>query len=329
MKEFIETLPTVTDPIEGETLVMYLAALEESISAVLLAERGKKKVHVYFVSRTLHGSELEYPKLEKLILALIHAARRLRSSDGSGAGLMLVSPEGKEYTYALTFDFKNTKIEAEYEAMLAGVCIAAKMKIQELAIFVDSQLVANQVKGLFEARQPIIKQYLEKTKEILKIFSNYSIEHVRRDQNKKADTLSKLASMTFSKLAKEVLVEVLGILPSDPASASKEHYLRETPRLLWNAYRATFGDPLIHTKKAKAGDDTYNLSMAFLSVGDRHCRATANSTRRCKVPCCSHRLLHKIGRSKATDIHNWEAYGEICIGTYRVQIQNTPDNHLR
>ncbi|GKF95026.1 hypothetical protein Tco_0284726, partial [Tanacetum coccineum] len=25
-------------------------------------------------------------------------------------------------------------------------------------------------------------------------------------------------------------------------------------------------DPLIHTKKAKAGDDTYNLSMAFLSV---------------------------------------------------------------
>ncbi|GKE55331.1 reverse transcriptase domain-containing protein, partial [Tanacetum coccineum] len=40
------------------------------------------------------------------------------SSDGSGAGLMVVSPEGKEYTYALRFEFKTTKNEAEYEALL-------------------------------------------------------------------------------------------------------------------------------------------------------------------------------------------------------------------
>ncbi|GJW32380.1 reverse transcriptase domain-containing protein [Tanacetum coccineum] len=68
---------------------------------------------------------------------------------------------------------------------------------------------SNQVKGLFEARQPVKKQYLEKIREILKSFKSYSMEHVRRDQNKKADALSKLASMTFLKLAKEVLVEVL------------------------------------------------------------------------------------------------------------------------
>ncbi|GJW61504.1 hypothetical protein Tco_0110839 [Tanacetum coccineum] len=42
MKELLEALPTVTVPIEGETLTMYLAASEESISAVLMAERGKK-----------------------------------------------------------------------------------------------------------------------------------------------------------------------------------------------------------------------------------------------------------------------------------------------
>ncbi|GJW44981.1 hypothetical protein Tco_0073780 [Tanacetum coccineum] len=78
------------------------------------------------------------------------------------------------------------------------------------------------------------------------------MEHVRRDQNKKADALSKLASMNFSKLAKEILVEVvqeksiiqrevtdvikeegdnwmlpireylqLGILPNDPQKARK------------------------------------------------------------------------------------------------------------
>nr|GEV45257.1 reverse transcriptase domain-containing protein [Tanacetum cinerariifolium] len=87
--------------------------------------------------------------------------------------------------------------------------IAEEMKIQELAIFVDSHLVANQVKGLLKARKPIINQYLENTKEILKNFSNYSMEHVRRDQDKKVDALSKLDSMTFSKLAKEYKQEAL------------------------------------------------------------------------------------------------------------------------
>ncbi|GKA51420.1 reverse transcriptase domain-containing protein, partial [Tanacetum coccineum] len=214
MKELMEILPTLTTPIKGEVLVMYLAALVESISAVLLAEREEKQVPIYFVSRVLQGVELNYPAIEKLILALVHAARRLRryfqgqpirvltdapikqtltsseksgriakwaielgehdiefgdrsprktqilkdfsikmppeegekvvtrrvdagkeslksesiwklytdgasSFDGSGAGLMLISPEGREYTYALRFEFKTTNDEAEYKALLA------------------------------------------------------------------------------------------------------------------------------------------------------------------------------------------------------------------
>ncbi|GKA72828.1 reverse transcriptase domain-containing protein [Tanacetum coccineum] len=59
------------------------------------------------------------------------------SSDGSGAGLMLINPEGKEYTYALRFKFKTTNNEAEYEALLAGLQIAKQMEIKSLAIFAD------------------------------------------------------------------------------------------------------------------------------------------------------------------------------------------------
>ncbi|GJZ06390.1 reverse transcriptase domain-containing protein [Tanacetum coccineum] len=131
------------------------------------------------------------------------------SSDGSGADMMLVSPEGKEYTYTLRFEFKTTNNEVEYEALLAGLRITADMKIKDLSIFVDSQLVANHVKGLFKTRQPVIKQYLDKTKEVLESFNSNSMEHVQRDQNKKAGFLNKLASMTFLRLANEVLVEVL------------------------------------------------------------------------------------------------------------------------
>ncbi|GJU26262.1 reverse transcriptase domain-containing protein [Tanacetum coccineum] len=226
MKEILEALPVVTAPVNGETLIVYLAASKESINAVLMAERVKKQVHVYFVSRTLHGAEIEYPELEKLILALVYATRKLRryfqahpiqknseikdgkakrkepepenawklftdgasSSNGSGAGLMLVNPEGKEYTYTLRFEFETTNNEAEYEALLAGLRIVKEMKIQELIIFVVSQLVANQVNGLFEARQPVIKQYLEKEKELLPSFPTryYNINIIKRDQNKNA-----------------------------------------------------------------------------------------------------------------------------------------------
>ncbi|GJR93614.1 MAK10-like protein [Tanacetum coccineum] len=130
-------------------------------------------------------------------------------SDGSGTGLILISPKGEEYIYALRFEFEITNNEAEYEALLAGLRIIDEMEIKILAIFVDSQLIVNQVKGLFEAMQPAKKQYLERLNKSLKNFDTYSMEHIRRNQNKKADTLGKLASMNFEHLTKEVLVEVL------------------------------------------------------------------------------------------------------------------------
>ncbi|XP_071694700.1 uncharacterized protein [Rutidosis leptorrhynchoides] len=131
------------------------------------------------------------------------------SSNGSGAGLMLVNPEGKEFTYALRFEFETTNNEAEYEALLVGLRMAKELKILHLRAFVDSQFVANQIMGTFEARQPTIQLYLTKAKELIKSFKSFNIEHVRRSQNKKADELSKLASLIFEHLAKEVLVEVL------------------------------------------------------------------------------------------------------------------------
>nr|GEW52493.1 reverse transcriptase domain-containing protein [Tanacetum cinerariifolium] len=84
----------------------------------------------------------------------------------------------KEYTYALRFEFETTNNEAEYEALLA-------------------------------ANQTSIKDYLQKVNTALRGFEEYTVEHVRMNQNKKVDALSKLASMTFEHLKKEGVVEVL------------------------------------------------------------------------------------------------------------------------
>ncbi|GJZ37796.1 reverse transcriptase domain-containing protein [Tanacetum coccineum] len=45
--------------------------------------------------------------------------------DGSGAGLILTSPDGTEFTYALRFQFTASNNEAEYKALIAGLRIAA------------------------------------------------------------------------------------------------------------------------------------------------------------------------------------------------------------
>nr|GEY66228.1 reverse transcriptase domain-containing protein [Tanacetum cinerariifolium] len=176
------------------------------------------------------------------------------SSDGSRAGLMLVDPKGKEYTYALRFKFETTNNEAEYEALLAGLRIAKEMKIQELIIFIDSQRVVNQVNGLFEARQPVIKQYFEKAKELLVSFPTYSIEHIKRDQNKKVDVLSKKATSQdpiiqangWNVVPKIILITMVKVRRS---STGQRHHPRGTPRIIWNVLEIKIGS----VKDDKAG----------------------------------------------------------------------------
>ncbi|GJX28977.1 reverse transcriptase domain-containing protein [Tanacetum coccineum] len=53
------------------------------------------------------------------------------SFDGSGTRLMLIDPEGKEYTYALRFKFETTNNEAEYEALLLGLRITTPINSPE------------------------------------------------------------------------------------------------------------------------------------------------------------------------------------------------------
>ncbi|GJS37980.1 reverse transcriptase domain-containing protein [Tanacetum coccineum] len=78
MKKLIAELPMLTAPKEKEELIVYLAAAKEAISAVLMTDREGKQVPVYFVSRALRGPEINYTPMEKLVLALLSASKRLK-----------------------------------------------------------------------------------------------------------------------------------------------------------------------------------------------------------------------------------------------------------
>nr|GEW79782.1 hypothetical protein [Tanacetum cinerariifolium] len=117
---------------------------------------------------------------------------------GSGARLILIDPEGVEYSYALRLNLNNSNNDIEYDALQVGLRIATRIKVEKMHAFVDSKLVANQVEGSYEARG-------KKQRNIQKI----PIIHISREENKKAKALNKLATVQCEGLTKGVLVEEL------------------------------------------------------------------------------------------------------------------------
>ena len=78
LKTYLSSPPVLVSPSEGELLTLYLAISDFSTSATLVKERDKVQQLVYYCSRALRGAERRYPKMEKLILALVTTSRKLR-----------------------------------------------------------------------------------------------------------------------------------------------------------------------------------------------------------------------------------------------------------
>ncbi|GAU49430.1 hypothetical protein TSUD_181770 [Trifolium subterraneum] len=245
LKVFLASPPILTFPEQGKTLYLYLAVSEKALSLALVQEVEGDEKPIYFVSRTLRGAETRYQKIERLCLAVIITARKLRqyfqshqvvvktdypikngaiksqaladfvlelidppnegetqpwtlsvdgSSNlrGSGAGVVLEGPVGVLIEKSLRFEASNN--QAEYEALIAGMKLAKEMEVQELKVQSNSQLVANQVSGEFQTKDPQLAKYLEKVKGMAKQFTMFELTYVPKEQNVRADLLAKLAS---------------------------------------------------------------------------------------------------------------------------------------
>ncbi|PWA61631.1 hypothetical protein CTI12_AA371240 [Artemisia annua] len=75
----MEIMPTFTAPYHDKTLFLHLTTPFDGISTILLAERRKIYIPIYFANRALKGIEQNYTNTERLILALVNAARCLRN----------------------------------------------------------------------------------------------------------------------------------------------------------------------------------------------------------------------------------------------------------
>ncbi|KAK1555694.1 hypothetical protein Q3G72_030089 [Acer saccharum] len=62
------------------------------------------------------------------------------NTHGSGARIVISTPEGDAVECAIRFDFKATNNQAEYEALLAGIKVCITLGENEIEIFNDSLL---------------------------------------------------------------------------------------------------------------------------------------------------------------------------------------------
>ncbi|XP_073152697.1 uncharacterized protein [Henckelia pumila] len=116
------------------------------------------------------------------------------ASIGSGAGIVVESPQGDKFQYAVKFLFPAMNNEAEYEAFIMGIKLALSVGAKRLTIHSDSQLIVSQVNGNYEAKEDKMLEYLTQVNELLSRLDNYDIKQIPRGENESADRLSKLAS---------------------------------------------------------------------------------------------------------------------------------------
>lgn len=81
------------------------------------------------------------------------------SKEGSGAGVILISPEGTILPFSHKLAFDATNNVAEYEALALGLEKARRMNIKNISIYGDSELIVQQINKVYQTKHPRMRSY--------------------------------------------------------------------------------------------------------------------------------------------------------------------------
>nr|GEU50763.1 reverse transcriptase domain-containing protein [Tanacetum cinerariifolium] len=179
LKQYLAKLPMPVAPKPKGELIMYLSASYGAISAVLMTERDIVRTPVYFI-------------LADFLIK--------KPNDASPEASMIETPQEP---WILFTDESSCVNGSEYKVLIACLWRATQMGVCNVHVSIDSKLVANQVLGIYVAKEYNMVKYLEKAKSLISDFANFSISQVPRSKNKKADALSKIVSTSFAYLSKQ------------------------------------------------------------------------------------------------------------------------------
>ena len=84
---------------------------------------------------------------------------------------------------------RATNNVAEYKALLLGIELASALGATELDLVGDSELIVRQVEGRYKVKDATLRELHAEVGRALERFQDWSIRHVRREQNAEADRL--------------------------------------------------------------------------------------------------------------------------------------------
>ena len=82
---------------------------------------------------------------------------------------------------------------AEYSGLLAGLDAALRARAREVVVFADSELVVRQLNGDYRVKNARLRGLFDAALVKLRTFERWTIKHIPREQNHRADELANAA----------------------------------------------------------------------------------------------------------------------------------------
>lgn len=120
--------------------------------------------------------------------AVIYSDGGSRGNPGpSAAGFVIMNERGEVVSEGGAYLGITTNNIAEYQAVYLGLERAQELGIRVVDFRMDSQLVANQMNGLYKIKHPDLAIIHHRISELAGRFGKVTFSHVRREYNKLAD----------------------------------------------------------------------------------------------------------------------------------------------
>ena len=124
----------------------------------------------------------------------VYADGASRGNPGlASIGAVVYDADGKEAHTVSERIGRATNNEAEYRAAIAGLEAALGLGGGDVELRMDSELIVRQLEYRYRVRNERLKPFFNRLTELRRQFDSFSVMHVPRTQNKRADALANLA----------------------------------------------------------------------------------------------------------------------------------------
>jgi ribonuclease HI len=162
-------------------------------------------------------------------------------SKGWGARCVVVSSSVVYIDLSIRLDFACTNNQVEYESLLHGLEFLRDFGARDIDMFGDSNLIVQQIRRDSQCLDVVLNSYRDKCLDINKLFDTFSIKHIPREENSRANRLALQASGYV--VSQGVFwVASVSLVEHRYALRSKRKLIQEDSDRLWGKEKLILGN---------------------------------------------------------------------------------------